>query len=213
MSDLFNGKSNFNEPIGDWDTSSVTDMSFMFWEASSFNQAIGTWDTSLVTNMDSMFFEAKSFNQNLCSWSETFPYGSAWWLFDKSGCTFTDTPNEASSPFCASDCKDAVETPCYCSQNYNPVCGANGVQYSNSCWAGCKSVSIEHSGECCAEGMEWDANADTCVCPDGTTEQDGSCVSRNPANCWEDGTVCATCNNCCNSWSWKWDVFFTTCGV
>ena len=36
----------FNQPIGDWDTSKVTDMRSMFKLASSFNQPIGNWDTS-----------------------------------------------------------------------------------------------------------------------------------------------------------------------
>ena len=36
--------------IGDWDTSSVTDMSVMF-SCYSFNQPIGDWDTSNVTDM------------------------------------------------------------------------------------------------------------------------------------------------------------------
>ena len=50
------------------DTSNVTDMEEMFYEANSFNQPIGNWDTSKVTNMRSMFFEADSFNQPIGSW-------------------------------------------------------------------------------------------------------------------------------------------------
>ena len=45
----------FNQPIGDWDVSSVTEMSSMFRSASSFNQPIGDWDTSNVTDMTGMF--------------------------------------------------------------------------------------------------------------------------------------------------------------
>ena len=57
----------FNQDISGWDTSNVTNMSAMFF-GSSFNQDISGWDTSLVTNMNSMFKNASSFNQNLSGW-------------------------------------------------------------------------------------------------------------------------------------------------
>ena len=52
---LFIDKSAFNEDIGYWDTSNVTDMNFMFARASAFNQNIGGWDTSNATDMNFMF--------------------------------------------------------------------------------------------------------------------------------------------------------------
>ena len=54
----------FNQPIGNWDTSSGGDMENMFKE-SPFNQPIGNWDTSKVTNMRSMFENNKAFNQDI----------------------------------------------------------------------------------------------------------------------------------------------------
>ena len=42
---------NFNDDIGNWDVSKVTNMDQTFREAYDFNQDINNWDTSKVTNM------------------------------------------------------------------------------------------------------------------------------------------------------------------
>ena len=52
----------FSSNIIDWDTSSVTDMSYMFSNAQSFNQDLSFWDVSTVTNFSNMFNGASSFN-------------------------------------------------------------------------------------------------------------------------------------------------------
>ena len=68
MNNMFFGAEDFNGVIGDWNTSSVTDMSFMFQDAAAFNQNIGDWNTSSVTDMSSLFKDAILFNQDLSAW-------------------------------------------------------------------------------------------------------------------------------------------------
>ena len=59
----------FDQPIGEWDVSSVKEMSFMFCKAKKFNQPLGSWNVSSVKNMRHMFDEAISFYQPLNDWN------------------------------------------------------------------------------------------------------------------------------------------------
>ena len=46
MSSMFNGATDFNGDISNWDVSSVTNMTFMFNETYAFNQDISNWNVS-----------------------------------------------------------------------------------------------------------------------------------------------------------------------
>lgn len=66
MSNLFDGKSGFNQDISQWDVSNVTTM-FAVFRNTNFNQDISAWDVSNVTNMADMFL-LSSFNTSLNNW-------------------------------------------------------------------------------------------------------------------------------------------------
>jgi len=68
MSEMFSG-SKLNYPIGNWNTSGVTNMYAMFLDNTEFNQDISTWNVSKVTNMQDMFYGATIFNQPIGSWN------------------------------------------------------------------------------------------------------------------------------------------------
>ena len=55
--------------LNSWDTSRVTDMSYMFYDALVVNQRIGAWDTKRVKTMQGMFMDARAFNQPIGAWN------------------------------------------------------------------------------------------------------------------------------------------------
>ncbi len=90
MSELFMTIGSFNQPIGRWDVSNVTNMYYMFagWNRGrmcgfltepgdpcinnfnrmKFNQDISKWDVSSVTNMEGMFSNSLAFNSPINDW-------------------------------------------------------------------------------------------------------------------------------------------------
>ena len=69
MSYLFQHKKEFNDDISAWNVNNVTNMKGMFLCATSFNQPLDSWDVRRVTTMAGMFVNATSFNQPLDSWN------------------------------------------------------------------------------------------------------------------------------------------------
>lgn len=68
MSGTFHNAGAFNTDIGGWDTSTVETMESMFRGARVFDQDIGAWDTDEVTDMSNMFRMATSFNRDIGGW-------------------------------------------------------------------------------------------------------------------------------------------------
>ena len=58
----------FNQDIGSWVVSSVTDMTRMFKGAEAFNQDISSWDVLNVWSFEFMFQDAIAFDQDISSW-------------------------------------------------------------------------------------------------------------------------------------------------
>ena len=94
MSSLFKD-TYFNENIGSWDVSNVTDMSSMFHDSHRFNIDLSRWDVSKVTNMNRTFYLAWVINQDLSDWQvnqvtdcKGFSSGTFAWTKEKP--TFTN---------------------------------------------------------------------------------------------------------------------------
>jgi len=76
MSGMFQQTTIFNQPLDNWNTIAVTNMSTMFYAAPAFNNGLSSgvagtlpWNTANVTTMWWMFNTATSFNCNIGSWN------------------------------------------------------------------------------------------------------------------------------------------------
>ena len=82
---MFGGTKAFNADLSKWDTSKVTSMRGMFYNAESFNADLSGWGVSKVTNMSRMFGGAKAFDMSYtANWDLTH-------IEPKKSCRETDT--------------------------------------------------------------------------------------------------------------------------
>lgn len=72
MYGVFVGASSFNQPIGNWNVSNVTNMYGMFYVASSFNQPLGSWSLNANVDMHAMLdkygMDCYNYSQTLYDW-------------------------------------------------------------------------------------------------------------------------------------------------
>ena len=149
---MFRNAAWFNSDISGWTVSSVTNMSSMFTGAASFNIDLAGWDLTSVETMTWMFRKASNFNQNLCAWKDqNFPYDQAINIFKRSGCEFTENPDDVyGGPFCAHECFVEYITP-------NRIAARNvakGVMYTISA----KSQPVTIKGLGVVGRLSWRSN-------------------------------------------------------
>jgi len=109
----------FNQPIGNWNVGSVTDMTAMFYNAINFNQPIGNWNVGSVTYMAGMFYNATKFNQDLCSWYNKLPSTTTFTddyydepIFDGTSCPNKAIPDlQVKASFCQACAKPSQRAP------------------------------------------------------------------------------------------------------
>ena len=94
MTSMFAQNTIFNQPIGSWNVSKVTNMSGMFYNTGAFNQPLVSWNVSKVTNMSNMFYGCP-FNQNIGSWNVSNVTGFTNFMSSKTPSTYSSTNLDA----------------------------------------------------------------------------------------------------------------------
>lgn len=79
----------FNQPIGNWNMSTVNNIASMFNGAVAFNQDLSNWNTTNITTMQNTFFGATAFNQNIGSWNVSNVSNFTGFMTGKNPATFS----------------------------------------------------------------------------------------------------------------------------
>ena len=69
MRNAFTQNESFNQPLNNWDVSSLTTTQGMFYETKSFNQPLNNWNVSSLTTAWQMFYDAEEFDQDISNWN------------------------------------------------------------------------------------------------------------------------------------------------
>lgn len=78
---MFDGASQFNQLLNNWNTSNITDMMGMFGGATTFNQPLNDWNVSHINGtygMYGLFAGASMFNQPLNNWDVSNVENMSW---------------------------------------------------------------------------------------------------------------------------------------
>ena len=147
MRGMFLYTSSFNQNIGNWNVSSVINMSEMFSFAGAFNQNLNNWNVLAVTDMTEMFLYATSFNQSLAAWGPKFnPMVNLTRMLNNSGLNITNY--------------DATLTGFNAANVTGITFGANALKYCTSAAARANLVLPISSG-----GKGWNITGDYQACP------------------------------------------------
>ena len=155
----------FNQPIGSWDTSKVTDMKRMFDGAAAFNQPIGSWDTSKVTDVTGMFNGAAAWlakytncghddSHAACAGASTYSSSAAAydgppaaWVRTQNACDASASPANGTAGRCTDTLPHGSTCVPYCDEGHEP-CKAS---CDNRVLIPAKCVYVPEEERCCRE--------------------------------------------------------------
>lgn len=168
MAAAFQSCTFFNQNIGNWDVSSVTNLERTFQTAMLFNQDLGNWNVSKVTNMRRTFYGAFTFNQNLENW-------------DVRKVTNMEETFRSGTAFNGAFTSNWVTTlDLSASNTFRSTATCSSIAYNGKC--NCAGSTRDECGVCGGSGL----SDEFCDCDGNTVDACGVCGG--------DGSGCAGCD-------------------